>query len=88
MRLWLQCFKTGKTRDPCLAACARNIWYESAQSDINLQYAHIKGVDNTVADVLPRFQGSVEQIQWLYAQVDRPIWLNVSYQLLELDPEL
>ena len=82
--------KNGKTRDPFLAACACNIWLESALSDIctDLQYGHIRGVDNKVADVLSRWQGSIEQTQWLYSQVATPIWLNVSYQLLELDPEL
>ena len=80
--------KTGRTRDPFLAACARKIWYALAISDINLQYAHIRGVDNKVADVLSRWQGSAEQILWLHSQVDRPIWLQVSYQLLEIDPEL
>ena len=84
----LTVLKTDKTQDPYLAACVRNIWYESALSDIDLQYPHIRGVDNKVADVLSRWQGSVEQIQWLYSQVQRSIWLQVSYQLLELDPEL
>ena len=80
--------KSGKTRDPYLAACARNIWFESALADIDLQYAHIRGVDNKVADVLSRWKGSIEQTQWLQSQVGMPIWLSVSYQLLELDPEL
>ena len=35
--------KSGKTKDPYLAACARNIWFESALADIDLQYAHIRG---------------------------------------------
>ena len=61
-----------------------HIW----QPDIDLQYAHIRGVDNKVADVLSRWQGSIEQTQWLHSQVGMPIWLSVSYQLLELDPEL
>ena len=80
--------KTGKTRDPYLAACACNIWYVSAISDVDLQYVHIRAVDNNVADVLSRLQGSVEQMQWLHSQVERPIWLQVFYELLEIDPEL
>ena len=46
--------RNGKTRDPFLAACARNIWLESARSDIDIQYGHIRGVDNKVADLLSR----------------------------------
>ena len=68
--------KTGKIRDPYLAACTCNIWHASALSDIDLQYAHIRGVDNKVSDVLSRWQGSAEQIQRLYLQVDTPIWLQ------------
>ena len=71
--------KSGKTRDPYLAACARNIWFESALADIDLQYAYIRGIDNKVADVLSRWQGSMEQTQWLHSQVGIPIWLSVSF---------
>ena len=49
--------KSGKTRDSYLAACTHNIWLESALADIDLQYAHIRGIDNKVADVLSRWQG-------------------------------
>ena len=61
--------RTGKTRNPYLAACARNIWYVSATSDIDLQYAHIRGLDNKIADVLSRWQGSIQQIQWLHSRI-------------------
>ena len=77
--------RTGKTRDPYLAACARNIWYASAASDIELQYAQIRGLDNKIAE---RWQGSIQQIQWLHSHVVNPVWLHVSYDLLELDPDL
>ena len=32
--------RSGRTRDPCLGACARNIWYVSALADMDLHYAH------------------------------------------------
>ena len=80
--------RSGKTRDPYLAACARNIWYASTTYDIDLQYAHIRGTDNKIADVLSRWQGSPQEVQWLHSHVMNPIWLHVSYDLLELDPDL
>ena len=80
--------KTGRTRDPYLAACGRNIWYESAMSDIELQYTHIRGSENKVADILSRWQGTREQIQWLHSHVHQPIWLEVSIDFLELHPDL
>ena len=39
--------KTGKTRDPYLGACARNIWYLATETDIDLRYVHIKGVNSS-----------------------------------------
>ena len=38
----VQVLTNGKTRDPFLATCARNIWYCMAQNDINFTYTHGK----------------------------------------------
>ena len=80
--------KTGKTRDPYLGACARNIWYLAAGNDTDLRYVHIQGVNNVVADILSRWQGSPQQWQVLHRYIAKPIWLNVSHELLDIDPEL
>ena len=80
--------KSGKTRDPYLAACARNIWYAFAMSDIDIQYTHIKGSDNKVADILSRWQATPDQWSYLHSNVMQSIWLQVSYDMLELDPEM
>ena len=79
---------TGKTRDAFLAACARNIWYVTAIHDIEVQYKHVSGVNNQVADILSRWQGSPAQIEFLHTQVPNAQWLNVTVDLLELDPYL
>ena len=79
---------TGKTRDAFLAACARNIWFVTAIHDMEVQYKHVSGVNNQVADILSRWQGSPAQIKFLFAQVSNPQWLNVSVDLLKLDPDL
>ena len=80
--------KSGKTRDAFLAASARNIWYLTELHDIDLQFTHIRGASNQLADILSRWQGSVQQIQFLHSQVSDPVWLQVSVDLLELDPYL
>ena len=80
--------RSGKTRDPYLGACARNVWYVAARFDMDLQYTHIRGVDNKVADALSRWEGTVEQWQLLGLHVVHPVWLHVSLDLLELDVEL
>ena len=46
--------KTGKTRDPILALCVRNIWLLTASYDIDLVITHIPGSKNVIADILSR----------------------------------
>ena len=80
--------KSGITRDAFLAASARNIWYLKAVHDIDIQYSHIRGASNQLADTLSRWQGSVDQVQFLHSQICDPVWLPVSENLLDLDPYL
>ena len=77
--------KSGKTRDPYLDTCTPNVWYVAATSNIDLQYTHIRGVDNKVADTLSRWQGTTDQWQLLGLHVVHPVWLQVSHEFLELD---
>ena len=55
---------------------------------MEVQYKHVSGASNQVPDVLSIWQGSPAQVEFLYAQVSYPQWLNVSVDLLELDPYL
>ena len=80
--------KSGKTRDAFLAASSRNIWYLTAVHNIDLQFTHIRGTSNQLADILSRWQGSVQQLQFLHSQFSDPVWLSVSVDLLDLDPYL
>ena len=50
----VQGVKTCKTKDPFLAACIHNIWMITATFDIEIQIEHVKGVNNTIADLLSR----------------------------------
>ena len=80
--------RSGRTHDPYLGACARNIWYVSALADIDLQYVHIRGVDNGVADLRSRWTGSPSDFSKLLSQVQDPVWVPVNDNLLDIDPEL
>ena len=51
-----------KARDPFLGACAHKGWYMAALSDIDLQYAHVLGKNNVVADLLSRWQYIFENV--------------------------
>ena len=46
---------TGRTGDLTLAAIARNIQLEAAKNNIDLQFNHISGKLNIVADLLSRW---------------------------------
>ena len=50
----VQVIMSGKTKDPFLALCIRNIWLLTAYNDIDLLVRHIPGIDNTLADTLSR----------------------------------
>ena len=80
--------RSGKTRDPYLGACARNIWYVAALADIDVQYAHIRGLDNGVADLLSRWTGSTQDVKKLLSQVQDPVWVPVDSSFVQIDAEL
>lgn len=46
--------ETGKTRDPVLAACSRELWLEAAKSDHHIVIQHKPGVELVLADALSR----------------------------------
>ena len=80
--------RSGRARDPFLGACARNIWYAGSLADMDIQYVHIRGLDNRVADLLSRWTGCYKDVIELQSHVQDPIWVPVSMEFLEIDPEL
>ena len=80
--------QSGRARDPFLGACARNVWYLAALNDIDLQYAHINGRDNRVADLLSRWQGSLHNVHELKSLIHNPIWFPTHLDMLDIDVTL
>ena len=80
--------RSGKTKDPYLGACARNIWYVCVLADIDVQYVHIRGLDNRVADLLSRWSGSGKDSIELQMYVKNPVWVPVNMNFLDIDPKL
>ena len=74
--------RSGRARDLFLGACARNIWYVGALSDMDIQYVHIRGLGNRVADLMSRWTGSHKNATELCASVP------VDLKMLDIDPEL
>ena len=50
---------TGKSRDPFMATCIRELWLVVASNLFELRAIHLPGVDNRVADALSRWDESV-----------------------------
>ena len=65
----VQVLSSGKTKDPFLATCARNVWMDASLKNIDLEYRHIPGRDNKIADLLSRWCFSWEQYARLHALI-------------------
>ena len=66
----------GRAKDTTLATCARNIWLLSAIYNVNLVVSHIKGIDNTEADLLSRWNATPDNVQKLNQLVECPLWVD------------
>ena len=84
----VQVLTSGKTKDPFLATCARNIWQEAAVRDIELKYVHIMGKQNKIADLLSRWENTAAQYHLLNTLVQSPVWVEVGPHLLDLNYEI
>ena len=82
----VQVVQSGKTKDPYLAACIRNIWLLTATYDINLVVQHIQGIHNVIADCLSRLY-SVKHTdpQLLKILRENFIWDKVLTEDLKVD---
>ena len=50
--------------------------------DIDLTYVHIMGKQNMVADLLSRWQNSIENVRMLHENVQDPLWIQIPNDLL------
>lgn len=72
---------TGRTRDPILAACAREIWLEGAIRDIDIKIVHKPGTSILLADALSRASAEPEKKLYVEKEVK-------ARGLVELPPVL
>ena len=80
--------RNSRTKDAFLAACARNIWLMTAWYDLEVNYVHIKGKNNVIADLLSRWCPTAKNIVKLSSHIPDPLWLEVPSEFLELDNEI
>jgi hypothetical protein len=63
---WWWLSGTGHGVDPTRHAIARNIWLLQAALDCDLDFAHIPGCLNSVADCLSRYENTFNATSLLY----------------------
>ena len=82
----VQVAESGKTKDPYLAACIRNIWLLTATYDIDLIVEHIQGTHNIIADCLSRlYSHKITNLILLENLQNNFIWEKVHIEDLKLD---
>ena len=72
--------RTGKTRDMLLAKIARNIFTLAATLDILLRFTHIAGVENKIADILSKWEGTEENQRVLNTLPYKVHWVDILPQ--------
>ena len=67
-----------------LGACARNIWLLTAMYNVSIDFTHILGVQNSVAD-LSRWKYDAASMNTLYELIPDPVWMNTHIDLTLLN---
>ena len=81
--------ETGRTRNPFLALCIRNIWLITATWDIQLDICHIPGIHNVIADTLSRvYSDKPVNLRLLSKLRDQFIWEHIPAQYFNLKLQL
>ena len=76
---------TGKTKDPFLATCARNIWLIAAIFNIEIIVIHVPGQNNHIADLLSRWVITVNSEDKVRQYLPNFIWINTHIDLTKLN---
>ena len=59
----VEVLSSGRARDSIMATCARNVWLLAAMFNVNIIVNHIRGRDNSIADLLSRWHLTVHNTQ-------------------------
>jgi hypothetical protein len=75
--------------DPILQSIARNMWLIEASQDCEFTFSHIKGINNSVADLLSRWSTkSNPTAKLFYLLGGIPRWIRPPPGVLDLDPHI
>ena len=78
----VEILNNGGTKDPILAACARNIWLLTAMYNIHLTIHHIEGRTNNIADLLSRWFTTPNNHQLLSNWLPCHSWVPAHIDLM------
>jgi hypothetical protein len=79
----------GRAHDESMQGVARNLWLWASAFDTNLQFRHIAGNENVVADMLSRWDAHVNPHATLFSLLnDNPIWAYPAAEFLQLNWEI
>ena len=81
----VELLKSGKTKDPFVATCARNISLITAIFNIEIIVVHVPGRNNHIADLLSRWIVIPNPEQKLRQYLPNFIWINTHIDLTQLN---
>jgi hypothetical protein len=85
-RVAVSVLQAGRGQDPVLHAIARNIWLFLSAIDCDVEFRHIPGSLNQVADLLSRWSSSSSPLAALFSLLNQvPRWFPVPPGALDLD---
>ena len=84
----MEVLSSGRARDSIMATCARNVWLLAAMFNVNIIVSHIRGRDNSIADLLSRWHLTVHNIQELHNLVENPVWIDTHIDLTLLNHDI
>jgi hypothetical protein len=80
---------SGRGVDPILQNISRNIWLFSSQWDCDIQFTHIKGENNIIADMLSRWESYLNPHSHLFQLLNNlPLWQVPPCDCLYLDASI
>ena len=80
----VQVVRSGRTRDPFMQRCLRQLWFTSARYDLELYVSHIPGVHNVLADCLRRWDANSTFHRKFH---DLASQRNFCFHMLSIDSE-
>ena len=84
----VEILQKGRARDATLALLARNVWLICALFNIQILVCHIPGKENTLADLLSRWQFSAENHRQLLQILPQPVWVQTHLDLTLLNHDI